>query len=57
MNGDIIVALISVGFLVILNIVAVAFWGGKLWQKVNDLPCVQGRDCPQGKAQAEGKKS
>lgn len=48
MDG-IISALIGIGALVVVNIAAVAFSYGKLSQKVSDLPCVKGSDCPKDK--------
>lgn len=54
MDGAIVAALISVGVLVIINIVAVAFLGGQqkrgledLKEAFNKLPCQRtGADCP-----------
>lgn len=49
MNGEVIAALIGIGFLVVVNIVVAAFGYGKLSQKVSDLPCVNGYHCPEDK--------
>lgn len=46
MTGEVLAALIGIGFLVMVNIAVVAFSYGKLSQKVSDLPCLKGYDCP-----------